>query len=124
MAFATESEVREIGDADLNSVINVKDATLIQKYVASLVELSPEALKVSDADASGKVNVKDATLIQKYVAGLVDSFPAESTPEASTTLPTEEPTQDYTESEATLPTEAPTKPPVDDEGYFDVVIRP
>lgn len=108
VAFAAEPTQFKIGDADLNSVVNVRDATLIQKHVASMVQLSDEALKVADTDASGKVNVKDATLIQKYVAGLVDSFPGENASEPATTLPTE----------------APTKPSVDDDGYFDVVVRP
>ena len=63
-----------IGDVDLNGKISVKDATIIQKYVAHLVILSHNQLYVANCDSMGGVNVKDATLIQKYVA----NFPVES----------------------------------------------
>ena len=63
-----------IGDVDLNGKISVKDATIIQKYVAQLVKLSHNQLFVANCDGTGGVNVKDATLIQKYVAQIpVDS---------------------------------------------------
>ncbi|MBQ2944271.1 MAG: hypothetical protein IJD93_06255, partial [Ruminococcus sp.] len=51
-----------------------KDATAIQKHVASLITLSDTALILSDVDASGNVNVKDATAIQKWVAGIETGF--------------------------------------------------
>ncbi|MBQ2688367.1 MAG: peptidoglycan-binding protein [Clostridia bacterium] len=56
------------GDADLNRSINVKDATIIQKYLANLAELEKYSMKVSDVNSDGKVNIKDATAIQKYCA--------------------------------------------------------
>ena len=59
------------GDADLNGKVNVKDATLVQKYVAKLVDLSDDALANAEVDGNGKVNVKDATNIQKFVANLI-----------------------------------------------------
>lgn len=64
-----------LGDADLNGKVNIKDATAIQKHLASLSTLSDEACAVSDTDGSGKINVKDATAIQKFVADIETEFP-------------------------------------------------
>jgi len=63
-----------LGDADLNGSVNVKDATIIQKHVASLLTLDEAALAVSDTNKDNRVNVSDATTIQKLVAGLIDSL--------------------------------------------------
>ncbi|MBR3971954.1 MAG: hypothetical protein IKJ83_03625 [Ruminococcus sp.] len=59
-----------VGDADMDTKINVKDATLIQKHVADLVNLNGTALSAADSDRDLKVNVKDATAIQKFVADI------------------------------------------------------
>lgn len=59
-----------VGDADLNGKLNIRDATLIQKYAANISELSEEALRLADADFSEKVNVRDATAVQKWLAGI------------------------------------------------------
>ena len=56
------------GDVDLKGGINVKDATLIQKYLANIVTLEKHPLKQADVNSDGKVNIKDATVIQKYCA--------------------------------------------------------
>ncbi len=59
-----------LGDADLSEIVNIKDATLIQKVVAELETLEGNAKIAADADESGIVNIKDATAIQKFVAEL------------------------------------------------------
>ena len=59
-----------IGDSDVNDVVNIKDATNIQKYVAEIVPFTSKAIALSDADGNGSINVKDATTIQKYIAGI------------------------------------------------------
>ncbi|MBQ8572589.1 MAG: starch-binding protein [Ruminococcus sp.] len=64
-----------LGDSDGNGKINIKDATLIQKYAAKLEELSVDALSCSDVNADDKVNIKDATAIQKYVAKIEIPYP-------------------------------------------------
>ena len=60
-----------IGDVDLNGVVNVFDATLVQKFSSSLVTLTNEQLANADANDDGTVNVFDATHIQRMIAGLV-----------------------------------------------------
>lgn len=128
-AFAAEPEVRRIGDVDLNGTVNVKDATLIQKFAASIQTLSEEALKAADTDASGKVNVKDATLIQKFVAGLTEDFPADTKPEATsgeqtTAEPQESTTQDPTQKPTVVPTEDPTENPTENTTEFVPETKP
>ena len=65
-----ESEF-DLGDANKDGKLNIRDATIIQKYLAKLAELDEEAIALSDFDGNGKVNVKDATAIQKKLAGII-----------------------------------------------------
>ncbi|MBQ4568864.1 MAG: leucine-rich repeat protein [Ruminococcus sp.] len=58
------------GDVNTDGVVNVKDATTIQKHLASLITLESNALNVADYDADSKVTIKDATAIQKHIAGI------------------------------------------------------
>ena len=55
-----------VGDADNNGVVNVKDATAIQKHLADIATCRVIA---ADVDGNG-LNIKDATAIQKYLAGI------------------------------------------------------
>ena len=84
------------GDVNLNEVITVDDATLLQKYIAELATLSADALVASDCNGDGFKDIMDVTLIQKYLAGmqeygLVGTY---SGVEPTTTVPptTEQPT--------------------------------
>ncbi|MDO5123537.1 MAG: alkaline phosphatase [Eubacteriales bacterium] len=63
-----------LGDADASGVVNIKDATLIQKHSANLLTISGTELVAADVDVSGIVNVRDATAIQKYVANIETGF--------------------------------------------------
>lgn len=62
------------GDADGNRVVNISDATAIQKYKAGLSELTSYGLKAADVNGDGSVTVRDATLIQMRIAGIIDEF--------------------------------------------------
>lgn len=67
-----QAELYELGDVDMNEVINVKDATAIQKHLASIQEYQPDVIDLlMDVDSDTNVNIKDATMIQKMVAGLI-----------------------------------------------------
>ena len=58
-----------LGDADGNGKINVKDATVIQKYIAKMeVEIDLDAAL---ANGQTYLSIKDATIIQKYVAKML-----------------------------------------------------
>ncbi len=64
-----------LGDVDLTDTVNIKDATTIQKHVASLLNLKDSNITLADVDFSGAVNVKDATTIQKWIAGIAVDAP-------------------------------------------------
>ncbi len=119
-----------IGDADGNSKINIKDATLIQKHLAKLITLSDIEIVAGDANEDGKLNVKDATEIQKHLANLPsnnhigmeivtpDTKPAETTviPWATETIPntsTEIATKDEETTIATDPATTVVTAPYD-----------
>ena len=57
------------GDVNLDGRVTVKDATLIQKYLAGSTKLTGQALKNADVNADGKITATDVTTIQKYLAG-------------------------------------------------------
>ena len=95
------------GDSDFDNTVTIKDASLIQKHVASLITLTEEQMQSSDVDGNGRVNIVDATWIQKKVAFICDKFPAETEPtEATNPDSTTEVTTET--SLATDPTEAET----------------
>ena len=57
------------GDTDENGVVNIKDATHLQKLIAGM-DVDDVWEPVGDVDDSGDINIKDATAIQKYLAGI------------------------------------------------------
>ncbi len=58
------------GDSNGDSTVNVKDATLIQKFIAKSAELSETGEKAADTNLDGVVNIKDATIVQKFAANI------------------------------------------------------
>ncbi len=61
-----------IGDVNLDGIISIADATVIQKYLVNLTDLNDEQLEAADTNADGYVDIKDATMIQKYLVNLID----------------------------------------------------
>ena len=72
----TEPVIKEglLGDANLDEKVNIKDVTLIQKYVANILDFDEVQLSLSDTNKDEKVNIKDATAIQKFIAGIIKEF--------------------------------------------------
>ena len=56
------------GDVNGDGVVNVADATEIQKYLAELVELSEKQKISADVNGDGVISIFDATEIQKIAA--------------------------------------------------------
>ncbi len=64
-------EALQCGDANLDGKVNIRDATYIQKHVASVITMTDlEALR-AETNFDGKINVRDATYIQKMLAGML-----------------------------------------------------
>lgn len=59
------------GDVGLNGEIDIMDATIVQRYIASIQKLDTDALALADADFDAVVSVLDATYIQRYIAKLL-----------------------------------------------------
>lgn len=63
------------GDVNLDGIVNVLDATLIEKWLVDDAELSPiQRCNAIVGETYGKININNATDIQKYTAGLIDSL--------------------------------------------------
>lgn len=60
-----------VGDANGDGKISIADATVIQKYLAKIGEITEENMKLADLNADGKITVADATIIQKKLAGII-----------------------------------------------------
>lgn len=54
-------------DIDLDGLISVTDATLVQKYVVCLNTLTDDQKLLADCNGDGVINVRDATYIQKTI---------------------------------------------------------
>lgn len=69
------SESVLIGDCDFSGDVNVKDATLVQKRIAGLVEtFDGKTMFVANVEYSDGLNIKDATAIQKHCVGIGANF--------------------------------------------------
>ena len=64
----TQPEKFIYGDVDMDSVVTVKDATLVQKGVAGITYVTAVQRYLADPKGDG-FNVKNATAIQKYLVG-------------------------------------------------------
>lgn len=64
--------IGRLGDTDNSQTVNVKDATSIQKFVASLIEFKEDVKALADTDFSGDITVRDATAVQKHIASLLE----------------------------------------------------
>ena len=95
------------GDADGNGTINVIDATVAQRYLASIITTDEIYLDLADCDKSSHVNITDATIIQRYVAQLSGT---ENVGKLVDYTPTVTPTEPQTQP--TEPTVKPTTAPV------------
>ncbi len=70
VAVAAMLAPRYIGDVNNDGIVNVKDATLLQKNLANLATLDADTKNIADVCYDGTLSVKDATAIQKRVATL------------------------------------------------------
>ena len=74
--FPTEPILPILGDTDGNGVIEVDDATYIQRVIAELpVPYPMETIMYGDVDGDGELTITDATLIQRYVAEMPVNYP-------------------------------------------------
>lgn len=58
-------------DVNMDGVINVVDATLVQKYIVGLEDFDDYTFKIADTNGDGTISVIDATNIQKKIVNLL-----------------------------------------------------
>lgn len=103
LSFSVRDNV--IGDANRDTYITIYDATLIQKYLSELIDVSEIWETAADCDKNDTINIKDVTYIQKYISDFSEYANVneiiEVTPDSVTpplTVPTTEPTTEPTTS--------------------------
>ena len=114
-----------MGDTTIDRRIDVSDATLVQKHIVRLENLTNNSLVAADVDRDNTISIKDATLIQCYVAKFencgycgtyvdpsqLPTVPAtEPTTETPATEPVTEPSTEVTTAPVTEPTVPTTQP--------------
>ncbi len=121
VVFAAENDTEiipiwkfEQGDVNLDTKVNIKDATLIQKYLAKLSALNDQQLELSDVDGKEGVSIKDATHLQKWLAGLVDElYKTQTAPPEMTTVSESFPETSSTENISEIGTVTKSEAEVD-----------
>lgn len=70
-AIAISAEVQTIllGDSDGDGSVLIIDATIIQRHLVNLLQLSDERLKAADINGDG-IDITDATYIQRWLASM------------------------------------------------------
>ena len=59
-----------MGNVVIDTELNVKDATLVQKYCVGIESINSVQKYFADVNGDGRVNIMDSTEIQKYCAGI------------------------------------------------------
>lgn len=63
------------GDLNVDNIIDVTDATALQRYIAKLDNRLPTYVESGDVDNDAELTIFDVTLIQQYVAKNITEFP-------------------------------------------------
>lgn len=65
------------GDVDDNGIIDIIDATLIQRHLSEVRRLDAAAQQRGCVSGGDSLSVTDVTLIQRYIANMITQFPTE-----------------------------------------------
>ncbi|MEE3492723.1 CAP domain-containing protein [Ruminococcus sp.] len=120
---APKSSLYLLGDVDLDGVVSLMDATIVQKILADLkMNRNGYEEYLADSNDDG-LDASDATWIQRYITQIPIPYPVGGTlinlsayqpaTEKPTTAPTEAPTQAPTQVPTQAPTQAPTVKPTE-----------
>ena len=59
----------DIGDANCDGSLNMKDVLFLRKIIAGTEGLTAEQMKYADLDGNGDINMKDVLKLRKIIAG-------------------------------------------------------
>ncbi len=65
---AVEVYSYELGDVNGDGVVDIKDVTILRRYLAGTAESMD--LMAADANRDGSVDIKDVTILRRYLAGI------------------------------------------------------
>ncbi len=65
----------ELGDVNMDTLVNTGDAALVLRYAVELAELTPEQLALADINLDDLVNTGDAAGILGYAIGIYSNLP-------------------------------------------------
>lgn len=68
ISFELLNDEYALGDVNLDKRVDIFDATLLQRYIAGLRDLSDDALAVADVNGDGGISIHDVTKIQLILA--------------------------------------------------------
>lgn len=68
--YNDEIEIMGIGNVNSDAIVNITDATMIQKYCVKLQVFTKPQEYFGDVNGDGIINILDATEIQKHCAGI------------------------------------------------------
>lgn len=76
--MSASSAIRPLyrGDVDCDGRIDIRDATMVQKGLANVINLTKRELFTADVNGDGETDIQDATLIQKRTANIIKEFDA------------------------------------------------
>ena len=63
-------QIGDIFGENHDGKINVKDTTIVQKYLVKIFDLTDEQKSLADFNGELTVSVSDVTAIQKWIAGI------------------------------------------------------
>lgn len=92
-----------VGDVNQNDALDSDDVRVMMKYMVGNRPLSAEERVIADCDGDGRVNTRD---IRRVLSAITSDEPLSTLPTTTTTTTTT------------------TRPSLDDEGYYDDVVKP
>ena len=63
-----------LGDVNLDGSVTIDDATMLQRYLTEMVDLTDEQLRNADVNKDNRVDIRDVTEIQRYLANIITAF--------------------------------------------------
>ena len=109
-AMVLSSSAQIFGDLDRNDTLTSADIRIMLRYMVGGRTLTAEEFSLADYDGNKRVDTLDARYVLQVLA--LDYAPSTMATTTTTTTTT------------TMTTTTTTRPSLDDDGYYDDVVRP
>ena len=61
-----------LGDVNRDGVVDIKDVTVLRRYLAGMVAAEDIDLLAADCNCDGSVDIKDVTILRRFLAGIAE----------------------------------------------------